>query len=384
MAPKTMRAWRVVHTWSSLVCTVFLLMLCVTGLPLIFREEVDGLLKREPPYPSASADAHASLDRVAAAARAAYPSHHIRTIFTDDGSPQVGVVMTPQPDGDFKNFHRLYFDARTGDLRTDELKDRPGVDVTAFLLTLHANLFAGLPGEIFLGVMAVVFIVSLASGAVLYAPFMRKLDFGEVRRGGSGRLAWLDLHNFLGVAALAWMAVVGATGVMNAFATPLFGVWQLTEVAPILKPYAGKPIASSLASYDKAVADARARAPGMTFDYLSTPGRAFSSPAHYVVWLKGDRTLTSRMLTPVLVNATTGRVEVKARMPWYLRALEVSRPLHFGDYGGPLLKLLWGVLDTFAIVVLGSGVYLWVAKRRWSVRSRDLLSAEADAVGSAA
>ena len=36
------------HKWSSLVCTVFLLMLCVTGLPLIFHDEVDLLTEDQP------------------------------------------------------------------------------------------------------------------------------------------------------------------------------------------------------------------------------------------------------------------------------------------------------------------------------------------------
>ena len=39
-------------------------------------------------------------------------------------------------------------------------------------------------------------------------------------------------------------------------------------------------------------------------------------------------------------------------------------PLHFGDYGGLFLKVLWALLDIFTIIVLGSGVYLWLAKKR--------------------
>ena len=50
-------------------------------------------------------------------------------------------------------------------------------------------------------------------------------------------------------------------------------------------------------------------------------------------------------------------------LPLYLRALEVSRPLHFGDYGGMPLKVLWALFDVVTIVVLVSGVYLWLAKR---------------------
>ena len=32
----TLKLWFLVHKWTSLVCTVFLLLLCLTGLPLIF------------------------------------------------------------------------------------------------------------------------------------------------------------------------------------------------------------------------------------------------------------------------------------------------------------------------------------------------------------
>ena len=50
-------------------------------------------------------------------------------------------------------------------------------------------------------------------------------------------------------------------------------------------------------------------------------------------------------------------------MPWYLRVLEISRPLHFGDYGGMPLKIIWMLLDIATILVLGSGIYLWLSRR---------------------
>lgn len=44
MKSPTIRRWSVIHTWSSLVCTVFLLLLALTGLPLIFHHELEHLL----------------------------------------------------------------------------------------------------------------------------------------------------------------------------------------------------------------------------------------------------------------------------------------------------------------------------------------------------
>ncbi len=46
------------------------------------------------------------------------------------------------------------------------------------------------------------------------------------------------------------------------------------------------------------------------------------------------------------------------------KALLLSQPLHFGDYGGLPLKIIWALLDIVTIIVLGSGFYLWLAKLR--------------------
>ena len=85
------------------------------------------------------------------------------------------------------------------------------------------------------------------------------------------------------------------------------------------------------------------------------PGSDNGSPHHYVLWASGKTLLTSRLFSPILVDAKTGKLAAIVRMPWYLRALEVSRPLHFGDYGGLPLKILWALLDVVTIVMRVSG-----------------------------
>ena len=43
-ATRSLRRWGLVHKWTSLICTIFMLLLCITGLPLIFHEEIDDFL----------------------------------------------------------------------------------------------------------------------------------------------------------------------------------------------------------------------------------------------------------------------------------------------------------------------------------------------------
>ncbi len=241
------------------------------------------------------------------------------------------------------------------------------------MLSLHKDLFAGLPGELFMGTMALLFVVAIVSGVVIYGQFMRKLDFGTVRADRSPRLKWLDLHNMLGVVTLAWALVVGATGVMNELSTPLFALWQQTDVRAMLAPLRGRPVPaeSELSSPQAAFDAARTALPGMTISSVVFPGAQFGSPYHYLLWAKGQQPLTSRLFSPVLVDARSGKLDGVVAMPWYLRALEVSRPLHFGDYGGLPLKIIWALLDLVTIIVLGSGLYLWLSRRNSPAAAAD-------------
>ncbi len=50
MTSSTIRIWYLVHKWTSLICTAFLLMLCLTGLPLIFHDEIDRMSGNAPAF----------------------------------------------------------------------------------------------------------------------------------------------------------------------------------------------------------------------------------------------------------------------------------------------------------------------------------------------
>lgn len=219
---------------------------------------------------------------------------------------------------------------------------------------------------LFLGLMGLLMVIAIVSGVVLYAPFMRKLEFGEVRRNRSTRVKWLDLHNLLGIVTLVWALVVGSTGVINTWATLIVKYWQHAELSVLLEPYKGQPTVAltERASVQKSLDAAMAHAPGMTMSFAAFPGTAFSSPHHTTFFLHGDEPLTARLLQPVMVDAKTGEVTAAPHLPWYLTALLVSQPLHFGDYGGMPMQIIWALLDIATIVVLGSGLYLWLKRRQ--------------------
>jgi uncharacterized iron-regulated membrane protein len=365
---KNIKRWFWIHRWTSLICTLFLLLLCLTGLPLIFEEEIDGWLNPTHYAELPKDTPRANLDGMVKTAQQRYPKEALSFLFIDDDEPQVVVNMMPSLKADQNTRHELQFDARTGKL----LKDSPpesqqGQTFLSLMLSLHTDLFAGLPGELFLCLMGVLFVFSIISGIVLYGPFMNKLDFGTIRTQKSRRIKWLDLHNLLGIATATWLLVVGVTGVINELSTPLFGLWQMTDVKKMLEQYKDRPLPQSakLSSIQAAYNTAHKTLPGMTITSVIYPGNVFGTPYHFLIYTKGNTALTSRLFSPVLIDATTGKLDAVVKMPVYLRGLELSRPLHFGDYGGTPLKVIWALFDLVAIIVLISGVYLWLARRKF-------------------
>jgi len=356
----SMRTWVLVHKWTSLICTVFALLLCLTGLPLIFAREIDGALgEAVHPAPIAETSRRARLDAIVADARARRPRDAVQFLVADPDEPRVWFVRlgetaaAPGPSAFYA------YDSRTGAFLHDYALHR---GLTNFLLRLHVDMFAGLRGTLLLGFMGLLLATALVSGALLYGPFMGKLRFGEVRRSRSARIKWLDLHNLLGITTLVWFLVVAVTGAINTLAIPIFGHWQSTQLAEMTGPYRDQGPAE-VGSVDRALAAARSAEPEMELSFMAFPGNHFASPRHFVAFMRGRTPWGSRLLKPVLIDASTGQALESRELPWHVSALLVSQPLHFGDYGGLPLKIVWALLDLLTIAVLGSGLYLWLKRR---------------------
>ena len=361
---RALRTWTWLHTWSSLVCTAFMLLLCLTGLPLIFHHEIGHLTGTEVEAPDIDhRGPRASLDAVLQAARARHPERVVQFVSQDEDDDRIWFVTltpTPEPTDDFRS---VAVDARTAQVLAEPRFDEGFMWV---MFKLHVDLFAGLPGKLFLGAMGLLLVIAIVSGVVLYAPFMRKLEFGTVRRDRSPRVRWLDLHNLLGIVTLVWALVVGATGVINTWADLLVKAWQVETMNTLLAPYRGQPVVpeAQRGPVQRALDVALAQQPHQRLSFIAFPGTAFSSPHHHTVFLRGQTPLSSKLLQPVLVDARSGEATAAPTLPWYLTALLVSQPLHFGDYGGLPMKILWALLDLVTIVVLGSGRYLWLQRRQ--------------------
>jgi uncharacterized iron-regulated membrane protein len=364
MKTSTIKKWFNIHKWTSLLCTVFLLMLCITGLPLIFSEEIDHAFGNEAKLPVLPAGTPPiSQDQILQNALAQKPGKVIKYVYWDDEEPhKMGFTMgdTPTSPDDANVF--VTMDDRTGKVLESEVNE---MDFMTIMYYMHVEMFAGLPGRLFLGLMGILFLVAMVSGVVLYGPIMKRFDFGMIRTEKSSRLRYLDLHNVLGIVTLLWASVVGLTGAINTLAEPALEMWKTNELAQMVSAYKNKPaVTGTFSSFSSALQKAKAAAPGMEISFVAYPGTLYSSKHHYAVFMKGITPLTSRIIKPALIDVETGELTDIRDLPWYLKTIFISQPFHFGDYGGIPLKVIWTIFDIATIVVLITGLYLWFARRK--------------------
>lgn len=297
MKSKTIRRWSFIHTWTSLVCTVFLLLLALTGLPLIFHHEIDHLLGNEPELAHMPADTpQLNLEQLVAKAQAHRPGEAMQYLAWDeDDKNGVIAIMAATAGTEPNSSHTFMLDARTG-----EAVETPSANggLTMFLLRLHVDMFAGLPGKLLLAFMGILFVLAIISGTVLYLPFMRRLKFATVRQDKSTRLRWLDLHNLIGVVTLTWALVVGVTGVISACADLIIAAWRTDSLSAMIEPYKDAP--ADLARPRHRPADDRRQ------------GRAghgaglYRVPRHALFQRASLRGVHERQHTPDLAPADTG------------------------------------------------------------------------------
>ena len=108
---KSIKRWYAAHKWTSLVSTVFMLIACLTGLPLVFHDEIDrleGWIGGEVRAGPAEGSAALSIDTLAERARQERPAAHLQLLFREPSDPGVtNFAMGAAPDAPVVSALRL-------------------------------------------------------------------------------------------------------------------------------------------------------------------------------------------------------------------------------------------------------------------------------------
>jgi uncharacterized iron-regulated membrane protein len=233
-----------------------------------------------------------------------------------------------------------------------------------------------------IGWFAVGFMVLLLTGFYLwYWPGVRRWATALVVRRGRGAFAFnLSLHRVVGLIVWVPLLIVAFTGA--AFAFPNMSTWY-ENATPAQRDFAlWEPEEETLSEaadgrdpvgLDAAVATVRERYPERTVHYQGMP---YDETGTYQFWVTRGFDPWTRQggagNTYVWVDQFSGKVVYDGSpedgnvfdQAWD----DWSFPLHAGDFGGPVTRVLWFLLGLSPLVLGVTGLLMQLIRRRKRAR----------------
>ena len=289
-----------------------------------------------------------------------------------EGGPGVEHVYITLPSADFPRL-LLYVDA--GEDR-QFLADANGQIVpggegawTGFITRLHINLH--LPrtwGGFLVGLIGVALLSSLISGILAHPRIFR--DAFHLRLGGSKRLQEADLHNRLGVWALPFHIIISLTGAFLGLTTIIVGVlgmamfngdvnkvYALFIPAPPVDDPRPAPVLDLRPMYAKLPASS-GKLEYIFTEHPTEMGGAALFNVRHPNRLAGTDSYAFRR------DATIYNEKKAATNNLGEDILASAGAVHFGWFGGGLVKIVYFALGLGLTYLAASGVHIWLARRR--------------------
>ncbi len=355
------------HAWVGMVSGLALFVAFFAGAINVFHHELHHW--QEPHYDTAAVSPM-GMDALLEQVTGQYPDARERLYLLPGEDP--GVMWYESSEGDWITAHATDFNA-------EGVHDaRPRSALADFINELHFAL--GIPnpgwpiniGMTFMGFIALLYGVALFSGLLIHWPKIRK-EFFALKHEGNMRRYWKNLHNVIGIISFPFhliMSVTGAAMGMFTVAAVLLGVLvfgpqlrgvitEETEVWPAVDSQ-GETVIMPL--MEDVLSAARNAVPDLRVDWLEIRGYGDAAG-----WIDVAGSVPDHVghHAHVVLDPTLGTLRVIApgQRSVNFASLSPVYSLHFGDYGGLLVKMLYVALGLLGSLLFVSGNILWCERR---------------------
>ncbi|KTE17520.1 hypothetical protein ATE71_02960 [Sphingopyxis sp. H115] len=345
------------HSSLGLAFAALIYLICLSGSIAVFAHEFQRWESAAGPHL-----ATASPDAVQTAFAGAIAA----------GGPGVEHVYITLPSPDFPRL-LLHVDADTDrEFLADAAgKIAAGQDFawTEFITRLHINLHLPITWGVFLvGLIGVALLSSLVSGILAHPRIFR--DAFHLRLGGSKRLQEADLHNRLGVWALPFHIIISLTGAFLGLTTIIVGVlgmamfngdankvYALFFPPPPVDDPRPAPVLDLKPMFAKLPQD------GGRITYIFTEHPTEQGGAALFNVKQPDR-MAGTDSYAFRRDASLYNVQKAADNNLGEDLLGGMGQLHFGWFGGGIVKIIYFALGLGLTYLAASGVNIWLARRR--------------------
>lgn len=355
------------HAWLGLVGGGLMYLICLSGTLAVFYQEWERW--EQPEVHELQRADPASVQRAVATVlgRLPAPPPHLYVGLPTEAMPRVTVSTDDE--------HQSWFVAPDG-----SLGEPVAHDWTHLLLNLH--IYLHLPATLGLtvvGALGAMLLGLIVSGFLAHPRIVK--DAFRLRLGGSMHLEQVDLHNRLSVWGAPFHVVMALTGAYFGLAASLFFLLGAafhggdTEAAtaaifaaePKVQGDAGSPnVERALREIGRVIpAGAAGTSPSfMTVHDAGTPTQFIE-----VEVVQPGRLIWAEYYRFDANGSYVGRSDYSDG-PVGRQVIYSSYRIHFGNFGGVPVKILYGLLGLSLTVISVTGINIWLARRK----TRDYLN----------
>lgn len=356
ISDKTVFAW---HKWLGIFVGVFTLFLSITGVLLLFADEIDAatapeLVKVTP------AQKRFPLDSMLSLLKQKYPQAILQETILNTSHPDYAVVTEMTLNQERQWAYWNPYTNQINGVRKSEDRFKENV------LEWHEELSAGEFGHLFLFVVGLALLGSVLSGVWYYRKSLLKVFKIGVRNRNT-YLFNADLHKLIGVCSCLFLLLMGGTGT--------FFHWEkiermLGEEGETPQPMgqniilAPPPVSRITYSLDQFTGAATQTIAGFIPEVITYP------QVDEVISVSGDRSESMRLLgkfnSSVLFDIKSAALKgITHREDGDLeQTMERSfEQLHYGQYGGMWSKLIYAFGGLCLAALSITGFIIWLKKK---------------------
>ena len=357
--------WRL-HHWVGLYTGILIGTLSLTGAVAVFIPEIDGWIIRHhynalsSPSPHGTSQFGQSIDSLIHR----YPDYNSFLISLPDHPGQVVQAdMILQPEGG--DLRRVDFFIDAGKDRVVGQRDQQN-SLANYLRQIHVRLYEGYWGRQLVGIGGLALAIVAITGLLIYGNFMKKQVWPKLRKTMDLRIIMADWHKLLGISALAFNIVIALTGAWLGLQPWLMRWLDIntpnTFKAPIvMEPEADKALH---VNWDDVLTAAKREFPALRPRQLTS-----STNGSATVTVRGNIAgqIYERDINVLVLSKTDYRpvfqYDVRAK-PFGHKFYFIQEAMHFGDFGGLLLKALYALLGLTSGFLSISGFVIFLLRRQ--------------------
>lgn len=348
--------WRV-HRWLGLGFGALLVLLSTTGSLLVVHHELEHVFEKELHAATfAPGDTPPALSDLARTVAPLAPAgYRLFRIYPADDASGTHRIVFRAPNESVR--WEAFVEPATGRMRWSGLEENR---LAPWLLGLHMQLHAGRTGYWITGAAGGGLALLALTGLYIHRDRLTQLWRHPFRLHLGWRVAFADLHKWIGVFSLYFPVVLGLTGA-------LYCLSILTAATPPTPTTSFDPI--RLAPLEPMFATAREKLPGAEVFRAQIP--AAEGGVVGVLLLHRDAPVWQKF-SRVEFDAATGAlhaVKAAADAPFWAQFRSMLGPLHFGFYGAPWVKWAYFIGGLSPALLALSGTALWWVRRRSATRT---------------